>query len=288
MSDKQASFNPDLRYPVPNREGERWSLWKSLPMMELSARDTYHFVKAMLPPSTKRILEVGCGDGYLALELARDGYDVIGIDKSEEVIVVAERTRAGHAETAGFGKLTYYCTDVNDWQTAEERFDVVVMTRTLHHLHDLQGTMSRIQRLLTSDGCLICQDYAYDRLNGETASWMYAMQRMLYLAGFYVENPAVVDGDAQSIEALRGAWLQRGEHRLNCYDEMLQVLEQSFPRQFFSWVPYLFVYIGNGICQAAPERERSLLTFLKDMEQHYVEKGYMQGVGFRYVGRISL
>jgi 2-polyprenyl-3-methyl-5-hydroxy-6-metoxy-1,4-benzoquinol methylase len=288
VSDKQASFNPDLRYPVADQEGERWSLWKSLPMMELSARDTYQFVKEALPSSAQRILEVGCGDGYLALELARDGYDVTGIDKSEEIIRVAERTRAAHADTAGFGKLTYYCVDVNSWQAAEERFDAVVMTRTLHHLHDLQETMSRIQQLLTIDGCLICQDYAYDRLNGQTASWMYSMQRMLYLTGLSDENSGLAVDDAQSIEALRTAWLQRAEHRLNRYDEMLQALEQSFPRQFFSWVPYLFVYVGNGICHAAPEQERALLNFLKNMEQYNIEKEYMQAVGFRYVGRPGL
>ena len=287
MSDKQASFNPDLRYPVPDREGERWSLWKSLPVMELSARDTYQFVKAVLSPSTQRILEVGCGDGYLALELARDGYDVTGIDKSKDIIEVAERTRTAHADTAGFGKLTYYCADVNSWQAAEKRFDAVVMTRTLHHLHDLQGTMSRIQQLLTDDGYLICQDYAYDRLNEQTASWMYSMQRMLYLAGLSDENPALAVDDMQSIEALRTAWLQRAEHRLNCYDEMLSALEQTFPRQSFSWVPYLFVYIGNGIRHVAPEQEGSLLTFLKNMEQYNIEKGHIQAVGFRYVGRLD-
>jgi SAM-dependent methyltransferase len=282
VSDKQA----DLRYPVIDREGERWSLWKSLTMMELSARDTYHFVKAALPSSAQRILEVGCGDGYLALELARDGYDVTGIDKSEEIIEVAERTRAAQADTAGFGKLTYYCTDVNSWQTAEKSFDVVVMTRTLHHLHDLQGTMNRIGQLLRSGGYVICQDYAYDRLSEQTASWVYSMQRMLYLAGLADEDPALEADDAQSIEVLRAAWWQRAEHRLNRYDEMLQALEHSFQRQSFSWVPYLFVYTGNGICCVTSEQERALLNFIKGMEQYNIEKGYIQAVGFRYVGRL--
>jgi 2-polyprenyl-3-methyl-5-hydroxy-6-metoxy-1,4-benzoquinol methylase len=255
-------------------------------MIELSARDTYHFVKTMLPPSAHKIVEVGCGDGYLALELARDGYDVTGIDTSEQIIEVAERTRAARADPAGFGMLTYCCADVKSWQAAN-RFDTVIMTRTLHHLHDLPGMMSKIRELLTSDGCLICQDYAYDRLDEQTASWMYSMQRMLYLAGLSEENPAQAANDAQSIETLRIGWLQRAEHRLNRYDEMLQALEQTFPRQFFSWVPYLFVYIGNGMCHAAPEQERALLTFLKNMELYNLEKGYIQAVGFRYVGRLD-
>ena len=125
-------------------------------------------------------------------------------------------------------------------------------------------------------------------MNEQTASWMYSMQRMLYLAGLADENPGLAVDDAQSIEVLRTAWLQRAEHRLNRYDEMLQVLVHTFPRQIFSWVPYLFVYIGNGICHATPEQEGTLLTFLKNMEQYYIEKGYIQAVGFRYVGRLDL
>ena len=39
-------------------------------MIELSALDTYQFVQSMLPHPAQTILEVGCGNGYLSLELA--------------------------------------------------------------------------------------------------------------------------------------------------------------------------------------------------------------------------
>jgi len=40
----------------------------------------------MLPHPAQTIVEVGCGNGYLCLELARDGHNVIGIDVSPDIM----------------------------------------------------------------------------------------------------------------------------------------------------------------------------------------------------------
>ena len=36
------------------------------------------------------MLEIGCGPGYISLELARFGYDVVGIDLSAHCIKIAQ------------------------------------------------------------------------------------------------------------------------------------------------------------------------------------------------------
>lgn len=188
MSALPTHFKADLRHPVEYKDidDNRWFEWRTLPMIELSALDTYQFVKGMITRPAQKILEVGCGNGYLSLELARDGHDVTGIDLSQDIIEVAERA-----------------------------------------------------------------------------------------------------DDAQSIESLRNAWLKRSSgHGLNRYEDMYVALQTAFHQQFFAWVPYLFVYIGNGIRNAAPEKEREVVAFIKSMEKHLIEKGYIQSVGFRYVGSI--
>lgn len=254
-------------------------------MIQMSALDTYQFVKGMIPRSEQKILEIGCGNGYLALELARDGHEVIGLDRSQEIIEVAERTRATSPDTPGFGKLTYLCMDFDLWQSADASFDLVVSNRTLHHLTKLEPTLTKIKRLLKQQGHFICQDYAYDRLNDETVSWMYSMQRLLFLSGLAEENPAVMPNDAQSIDELKKAWFKRSEdHHLNRYEEMSSALDTVFHKQYFSWVPYLYVYIGNRISHATPEQEEALIAYLRNMEQYLTEKEFMQAVGFRYVG----
>ena len=254
-------------------------------MIEMSALDTYQFVKAMILYPKQKILEIGCGNGYLSLELARDGHEVIGLDRSPEIIEVAERTRKASSDTPGFGKLVYLYADFGTWQATDTSFDLVVINRTLHHLTELGPTLTKVKRLLTHKGRIICQDYAYDRLNDQTATWMYSMQRFLFLSGLSEEDPATMINDAQSIEALRKAWFKRSEdHHLNRYEEMSLALSTMFRELFFAWVPYLYVYIGNRISHATPEQESALIPYLRSMEQYLAEKGYMQAVGFRYVG----
>ena len=201
----------DVRYPQESLHSgstERWSQWRLPTIIELSALDTCRFVTAMIPHPGRKILEVGCGNGYLSLALARAGHDVIGVDLSAEIITVAEKTKAAHPLT-GSGTLTYQCADIRTWQAAEESFDLVVINRASHHLPDLPSTLTTIKRLLGREGLLICQDYAYDRLDEATAAWMYAMQRLLFLSGLSNEDPAPSADDASSIEAIRAAWFQR-------------------------------------------------------------------------------
>jgi SAM-dependent methyltransferase len=287
MSD--LSFIADVRHPrgYPDLDEGRWFQWRSVPMIELSALDTYQFVKSMLPHPAQTIVEVGCGNGYLSLELARDGHEVFGIDVSPDIIEVAVRSSAAHPHPPGFGNLRYLCTDVNTWQVPEARFDCVIFNRSLHHMSELQQTMVNVKRLLKGGGSIICQDYAYDRFDERTACWLYQMQRLLYLSGRYDADPATMPDEADSIEALRTAWLKRAsEHHLNRYEEMMSALQGAFHEHFFAWVPYLFVYIGNGIRHAPPGQERELLIFLKRMEQYMIDHRAIQAVGFRFVGSV--
>jgi hypothetical protein len=83
------------------------------------------------------------------------------------------------------------------------------------------------------------------------------------------------------------AWFKRAEdHHLNQFEDMSLTLRTAFREQVFAWVPYLFVYIGNRIRHATPEQGRALLAFIKNMEQHLIEKSHMQAVGFRFVGSV--
>lgn len=135
MNTLSPHFSADVRYPIgyPDLDESKWFQWRTVPMIELSALDTYLFVKSMIPHPAQKILEIGCGNGYLTLELARDGHDVIGIDLSQDIIEVAERTRGAHPDPTGFGSLHYICADVNTWSLPEASFDAVIFNRALHH-----------------------------------------------------------------------------------------------------------------------------------------------------------
>ena len=46
-------------------------------------------LELLAPQPGERVLDLGCGDGALSLQLSRFGCDVIGVDSSEEMVAAA-------------------------------------------------------------------------------------------------------------------------------------------------------------------------------------------------------
>lgn len=71
--------------------------------------------------STRKILDVGCGTGRHAIELAKRGYQVTGIDLSEDQLKRAKEK--GESEVV---EVTFLQGDARDF-SFDEPFDVVIM-----------------------------------------------------------------------------------------------------------------------------------------------------------------
>jgi SAM-dependent methyltransferase len=99
-----------------------------------------------LLPGTS-VLEVGCGMGNYTFELIRRDLTIEGLDLSP---VLLERLRV-YAD--GRTSLPLHCADVLDPPTELlGRFDGVVGFFTLHHLHDVEGSIRAMARLLRPGG----------------------------------------------------------------------------------------------------------------------------------------
>lgn len=92
------------------------------------------YVADLLGSSGKslRILELGCGTGGHALQLAVAGHDVVGIDLSQRMI---ERANARlESLPSGSGRLQFEHGDIRTWRT-DQRFDAVI---SLFHVMSYQ------------------------------------------------------------------------------------------------------------------------------------------------------
>jgi SAM-dependent methyltransferase len=95
------------------------------------------------------VLEVGCGMGNYTFELVRRGLALEGLDLSS---VLLDRLRAYAADEI---TLPLHCADVLDPpEDLLGRFDGVVGLFTLHHLHDVAGSIASMARLLAPGGHL--------------------------------------------------------------------------------------------------------------------------------------
>jgi SAM-dependent methyltransferase len=199
--------------------------------------DLLHFVAARLPPAPARILEVGCGDGRLARALDELGYEVVAIDP---------------AAPAG---AIFRDVSLEEF-AAPARFDAVVASRSLHHIHDLCGGLSKLRRLLVEGGRLIVVEHAFDRLDEPTAAW-------------YVEKRRARDPHApSSLEACLVEWKE--DHAgLHGYAVMRRELDLRFTERWFAWTPALYLELGDA---------------LEQEERRLIEAGSIQPTGFQYVG----
>ena len=68
------------------------SPWRQPYLARLTFGEIHNLVDEYIFGRRLRILDVGCGRGWLSLELAREGHDVLGVDSSKEMILNAKRT----------------------------------------------------------------------------------------------------------------------------------------------------------------------------------------------------
>lgn len=89
----------------------------------------------------KRILDIGCSEGYYARELARRGYEVTAIDRSKGLIAAARclTTLAGL-------NINYHT--VNDWSDfLGERYDTILFLAVIHNDMKVIGIEKGIEKL---------------------------------------------------------------------------------------------------------------------------------------------
>jgi 2-polyprenyl-3-methyl-5-hydroxy-6-metoxy-1,4-benzoquinol methylase len=103
-----------------------------------------------------RVLDVGCGEGRFAAELARAGAGVVGIDVAEEPL---RRARARHPE------LDLRLVDGEGaWDLADASFDVVWAGEVIEHVADTAAWLSEVRRVLRSGGRLLMSTPAHGAL----------------------------------------------------------------------------------------------------------------------------
>ncbi|PZE22907.1 class I SAM-dependent DNA methyltransferase [Paenibacillus xerothermodurans] len=85
----------------------------------------------------KTIADLGCGTGSIAIPLARQGYEVFGIDSSENMLAVAQRKSVEAGRTEPFpstGSVTWLQQDLRDWNLIEPVDAVISLCDCFNYL----------------------------------------------------------------------------------------------------------------------------------------------------------
>jgi 2-polyprenyl-6-hydroxyphenyl methylase/3-demethylubiquinone-9 3-methyltransferase len=115
-----------------------------------------------------RVLDIGCGGGFLAEEFAALGCQVTGVDPSAASIGTAR------AHAAGRGlRIDYRVGAGEELPVAGAAFDVACCCDVLEHVRDLDRVISETARVLTPGGL-----YLFDTINRTLASKLLAIKVM--------------------------------------------------------------------------------------------------------------
>jgi len=99
------------------------------------------------------LCDLGCGTGSITFELARNGYEVIGVDRSQEMLSVARETFS-----EGGREALFICQNISRLDLYGTADVFVSLTDTLNHLtnrRDFDRLFSRLKYFLNPGGLFI-------------------------------------------------------------------------------------------------------------------------------------
>lgn len=103
-------------------------------------------VRKGLIKKSMKIMEVGCGLGYLTYALSIEGFNIIGIDISSKAIDNAINK---------YGNF-YKCKDVFKMAAeTEEKYDVIILTEVIEHVSNPVEFIGALSKLLMPEGRII-------------------------------------------------------------------------------------------------------------------------------------
>jgi 2-polyprenyl-6-hydroxyphenyl methylase / 3-demethylubiquinone-9 3-methyltransferase len=113
------------------------------------------FTARGIDPACQLVVDVGCGGGLLAEEMARLGAAVVGVDPSARSIATAQ----AHADAAGL-PIDYRVGSGEDLPLDDACADIVYCVDVLEHVDDLDAVIKESARVLKPGGL-----YLFDTIN---------------------------------------------------------------------------------------------------------------------------
>ncbi|MBS1954994.1 MAG: methyltransferase domain-containing protein [Cyanobacteria bacterium SZAS-4] len=236
--------------------------------MAVETLQTLEFLAPYTASSAVRLLEVGCGRGELAMLLS-PRVKMTAIDRSESAILAAMQIG-----------VEAHLVDFFDFP--EEQFDVVLFTRSLHHISPLGEAVAKAARMVAPGGRLIIEDFAAEKADQATVEWYFRTRDELISSGLSSPQSCMHHQIDESTEPLNW-WRQHhfGKHHVATSEEMRAVIGEHFEIEKESFVPYMYRYLVAGLLSGVDASEIEWAVYGNEAE--LCELGEICRIGYRLV-----
>jgi SAM-dependent methyltransferase len=206
--------------------------------LDLPTTQTFDFVSAHTPRGRCRILEVGCGNGALAEHLQRAGHDVVALDSSNDAIAIA-RERGVDARVCRWPEF------------ADGSYNVVIFSRSLHHMPDLAAALIRARQLVAPDGVVLVDDFAFAEAESADVMWFYTVLHALREDGVRFLDDADFVQRILTQAGNSAAWHTDHDETLHSAGAMETALTTCVGPTVVTHVPYLYRYVAASLAPGA-------------------------------------
>lgn len=175
-------------------------------------------------PAGAKILDVGCGSGWLSEYFARLGYQLKGIDISPDLIAMSQ-DRVARVPFGADHETPLSCDfAVHDIELAplDEKFDAVICYDSLHHFADERAVMRNLAAMLNTGGLLFILEGQKPDDDTTPAEELRDVMREFgtlespfsndYLRTLISENGFAIVGDYVSVNGLFEREMLEGRH----------------------------------------------------------------------------
>ena len=131
----------------------------SVKPIDLATQQSIEFIESHVTLKDLSVLEVGAGNGDLAVAMMQRGAHVRAVDLFEDAVAAA-KARGVDIKLADF--LEY----------EDDPFDMIIFTRSLHHIHPVEKAVSNAARLLKPSGTLLIEELGPELMDESTVKWL--------------------------------------------------------------------------------------------------------------------
>lgn len=235
--------------------------------VDIATTSTLEFVAEWLPaPAT--VVEVGCGQGELAVALQTHGYTVTAIDSDREAV--------HGARSKGVNAIA------GEWPAASvAATDAVVFTRSLHHVANLDAAVARAHQVLRGTRTLLIEDFDFGSADAATANWFANALRVAASTGLLLP-----DRDEFAIRVMQarnalGEWHTDHGHELHSLEQIIKAVSKQFNIVSVAAAPYCYRYL-IPVIEETPRGARCVARIL-DEELRLGSSGAIRLIGRRIV-----